>query len=83
MTTDAPTQAILRVPTAVVAVRDPEVAAPAPEAEPRVEVARTETVQEMYESGLAKLDALHDRWAAAMAELREAQASGEPGEAAA
>ena len=85
MTTDAPTQAIPRVPTAVFAIHEPEVAAPDPEveAEPEAEVARTETVQEMYEAGLAKLDALHDRWAAAMAELREAQASGEPGEAAA
>ena len=89
VTTDTPTQAIVRVPTAVVAVREPEVAAPAPDpeveagAEPEAEVARTETVQEMYEAGLAKLDALHDRWAAAMAEIRETPANDDPEEAAA
>ena len=78
MTPDAQTQAIPGVPTTVVAVRDSEVA-PDPEAED----ARTEWVQEKYEAALAKLDALHDRWAAATADNREAQTSGEPGEAAA
>jgi len=78
MTPDAQTQAIPRVPTTVVAVRDSEVA-PDPEAED----ARTEWVQEMYEAALAKLDALHEPWAAAMAEILGAQESGEPGKAAA
>jgi hypothetical protein len=39
------------------------------------------SIQEMYEAGLAKLDALHDRWAAAMADIREV--TGGPGQAAA
>ena len=79
MTTDAQTQEIPRVPTPVLAVADAEVAAPEPEAEDD----RTESVQEIYEAGLAKLDALHDRWAAAVAELHGAQASAEPRKAAA
>jgi hypothetical protein len=79
MSDDAQTEAIPRVPTPVVAAREPDVAQP----EPAAEVARTESVQEMYEAGLAKLEALHDRWAAAMADIREAQGSGEQGEAAA
>jgi hypothetical protein len=72
---------------AAAAEPDAEVAAAGPDAdvapEPKVEVARTESVQEMYEAGLANLEALYARWAAAMAELRVAQASDEPGEAAA
>lgn len=77
--TDAQTQTILRVPTPMVVVREPEVAAPDLEGE----VAQTtESVQEMYEAGMARLEALHDRWAAAIAEVRDAQASGEPGQAA-
>ena len=79
MPIDAQTQAIPRVPTPVVAVRDPEAAASQPEAE----VARTESVQHMYEDGLAKLEALHDRWTAAVAEIREAQSTSEPEDAAA
>ncbi len=79
--TAAQTQAILRVPTPVVAVREPEVAASDLD---EGEVApRTESVQELYEAGLAKLEALHDRWTAAMAEIREAQPSGEPQQVAA
>ncbi len=119
MTTDAQTQAIPRVPTAVLAVADAEVAAPDPDAEvaapdpdaevaapdpdaevaapdpdaevaapdpetedaapdPETEDARTESIQEMYEAGLVKLDALHERWMAAVAKIREAQTSGEP-----
>jgi hypothetical protein len=58
---------------------DGEVAA----AEPSAEVPRGESVQDIYEAGLAKLDALHDRWTAAMAEMREAQVTGGPKEAAA
>ena len=77
--TDAQTQAIPLGSMTVVTVRAPEVAAPDAEAED----ARTESAQEMYEAGLAKLHALHHRWAAAVAEIREGQPSGEPGEAAA
>jgi hypothetical protein len=79
MTTDAQTQAIPRVPTPVVAVHEHEIAA----SDLETDVARTESLQEMYEAGLANLEVLHDRWAAAMAELREAQPSGGRGEAAA
>ena len=69
--------------------------APAPEAEVAVpereseaaaastEIACTDSVQHMYEVGLAKLEALHGRWAAATAEIREAAARHEPGAAAA
>jgi hypothetical protein len=37
----------------------------------------------MYEAALSKMKALHDCWAAAMADIREVQPSGETGEAAA
>ncbi len=103
---DAQTQAIPRVPAAVVAVTDArvaapggdakvaaagpdtEAAAPAPEAEVAApehstEIVSEESVEHIYEAGLAKLAALHDRWAAAMAEIRQAPSRGEPGEAAA
>jgi hypothetical protein len=40
-----------------------------------VEVPREESVQQLYEAGLAKLHALHGRWAAALAEVREAEAA--------
>ena len=65
-----------------------ETAAPTPDAEgaaPKreAEVAGEQSVEHIYATGLAKLEALHDRWAAAMAEIRQAPASGEPGEAAA
>jgi hypothetical protein len=77
VTDDAQTGAIPRVPTPVVAARGPEVAQPEPE------VARTKSVQEMHEAALSKMKALHDCWAAAMADIREVQPSGETGEAAA
>lgn len=80
MTNDAQTQGMPRVPTGVLAAADAKVAV-APES--AAEDVRAESVQEMYEAGLAKLDALHDRWAAAVAEIREAQPSGEPQQAAA
>jgi hypothetical protein len=92
MTTEAQTQEIPRVPPAVAAVPDADAAAgaAAPEAAAEVaqelsdpEVAQELSVQEMYEAGLGKLAALHGHWAAAMAEIREAQATREPGEAAA
>ncbi len=76
-------------PDAEVTVPEPE---PKPEPEPEAEVAApgpgTEvacevSVEHIYEAGLAKLEALHDRWAAAMAEIRQAPASREPGAAAA
>jgi hypothetical protein len=97
VSTDARTQTIPRVQAAVVAVtnvrvatpgRDAKVAVPEPDAEdaapePSTEIACEESVEHIYEAGLAKLEALHDRWAAAMAEIRQTSASGEPGEAAA
>lgn len=84
MTTDVQTQAIPRVPTTVVAVPDPEAADSDPEApDSDSEHAETESVQKMYEAALTKLAALHDRWAAAMTEIREARTSGEPEAAAA
>ena len=79
MTADAQTQAMPYVPTTVVAVCGPEVPAPDPEAKD----ARTDWAQEMYEEGLSKLNALHERWAAALAEIGEAQERREPGDAAA
>ena len=97
VSTDSHTQAIPRVPAGVVAVtdarvaapgRDTEAAAPAPDArvvapEHSTEIACEQSVDHIYKTGLAKLEALHDRWAAAMAEIRQAPASGKPGEAAA
>ncbi len=103
---DAQTEAIPRIPVAVLAVHSPQVAAAKPDAavadaganaeisaaepdgevaapEPDADVTREESVQQMYEAGLAKLDALHDRWTAAMAEVRTAQVNDGPGEAAA
>jgi hypothetical protein len=68
MSTGAQTLAIPRVPSPVVAGADTGVAAPE-----RVDVASEESVQYLYEAGLAKLHALHDRWAAAVTEVREAQ----------
>ena len=47
------------------------------------EVAGEEPVQLVYEAAMARLNALHDSWAAAMVELREAQVDSGPGEAAA
>jgi hypothetical protein len=84
MTTDVQTQAIPRLPTTAVAVPDPEAADSDPMApDSDSEHAETESVQKMYEAALTKLAALHDRWAAAMTEIREAQTSGEPEAAAA
>jgi hypothetical protein len=97
VSTDAQTQAIPRVLAAVVAETDARGVAPASEAEvavpePEAEVTATEqnpeigceeSVEHYYEAGLAKLAALHDRWATAVAEIRQAPAAGEPGEAAA
>ena len=78
VSTDAQTQTIPRVPAAVVAGAHADVATAR-----RVEVTREESVQDIYEAGLAKLDALHDRWVAGIAQLHEAQAMNVPGEAAA
>lgn len=77
--------------------RDAEIAAPQPPAEtaasvPGAQVAAAgsdtegageEPVQQVYEAAMVRLNALHDRWAAAVVELREAQVGSEPGEAAA
>ena len=84
MSTDPQTQAIPRVAAAAVAVTNARVAGPAPDAEaaasaPGGEIASEESVEEMYEAARARLEALHDRWATAMAEIREAQASSQPG----
>jgi len=57
------------VPTTVVEVREAEVRGP----DPGPAAARTDWAQEMYEAGMAKLDALRDRWAAAVAEIRDAR----------
>ena len=77
MTDDARSRTISGDPTPLVAVRQSEVT------EPEEAVARTESVQEMYEAGLAKLQAVHNCWAAATAEIREAQVTGRLQEAAA
>ncbi|HLM07871.1 MAG TPA: hypothetical protein VK402_22060 [Blastococcus sp.] len=77
--------------------RDTEMAAPQPAAEnaasaPGAEVAAAgsdaeeageEPVQQVYEAAMARLNALHDRWAAAIVELCEAKVDTELGEAAA
>ena len=67
---------------------DTELAAPEPEAEvaapgPTTELSGEKWVERMYEAGLARLEVLHDGWAAVMAEIRQAPESGEPAEAAA
>ena len=51
----------------------------APEAE--AEVAGEESLEHIYATSLAELHALYDRWPVAIAEIREASASGDPGEA--
>lgn len=79
MTDDAQAEAISSVPTPVIAAREPEVA----QSGPKAEVARPESVEEMYEAALSKLAALHDRWAAALADIRDGHPGGETGEAAA
>lgn len=75
MTSDPQTQTIPRVPAPQIAVCEPGVPAPGPEAN----VSPSESVQDMYEAGLAKLEALHDRWADALAEIRQAPVGDEPG----
>jgi hypothetical protein len=71
---DADADAEIAVPEA-----DAEVAAPGPS----TEIGCEESVEHIYEAGLARLEALHDRWAAALAEIRQAPAGGEAWEAAA
>ena len=79
VSTDTKTQALPRVPTAVVAVsEEAEAVAPVP-----VEAMQEESVQHLYEAGMAKLDALHDRWVAGTADIRDAQAMNAPEPAAA
>lgn len=64
--------------------RDTEKAAPqAAASAPDVEVAGEKQVQQLYEAAMARLNALHDNWAAAIVELRETQVDSGPGEAAA
>jgi hypothetical protein len=62
---------------------DTETAALGPAPEPDAEIAGEKSVEHLYTTGLAKLEALHDRWAVAMAEIRKAPASDDPAEAAA
>jgi hypothetical protein len=47
------------------------------------EVVGEEPVEQVYEAAMARLNAVHDSWAAAMVEYREAQVDSGPGEAAA
>jgi hypothetical protein len=74
VSTGAQTQAIPRVPTVDVGAIS-EAGPPEP-----AEDACEESVEQLYEAGLAKLHTLHERWRAA---VREAQAIEEPGQAAA
>ena len=76
--TDTQTQALPRVPGAVVAASEADATTPVPG-----EDMQEKSVQHLYEAGLAKLDALHDRWVAATAEIRDAQAINAPEQAAA
>ena len=67
---------------------DTEIAAPQPAGENAAaasdaEVAGEEPVQQVYEAAMARLNALHDSWAAAMVGLRDAQIDSGPGKAAA
>jgi hypothetical protein len=91
--------AVIAAPDTETAARAPdtEMAAPQPAAEnaasaPDAEVAAARSdadvageapVQQVYEAAMAKLNALHDSWAAAMVDLRDAQVDSGPGEAAA
>jgi hypothetical protein len=47
------------------------------------EIFRPERVQELYEAALAKLDAMHEGWATALTDLREAPVPGSPEQVAA
>ena len=65
-----------------------ETASSAPDAdvtvpEPDAEVACEVSVEDIYEAGLSKLEALHGHWSAAMAEFRQVPARGDLGKAAA
>ncbi len=75
------TEAAAPAPDAELAGPGPEAEATAPEASS--EIPCEESVEHIYEAGRAKLAVLHDRWVAAMAEIRQAPANGEPEEAAA
>jgi hypothetical protein len=70
---------------AVAPAAEPAALVPAAEAGAPVHdgEAAQESVQHMYEVALAKLDALHDGWTAAMGELRELLVDVGSGEAAA
>ncbi len=87
MSIDTRTQAIPRAAAADFAVTNARVAGPQPDAAaasaPDGTIVGEESVEQMYEAGRARLAALHDRWATAMAEIRESQASSEPGATAA
>ena len=62
VSTDAKTQELSHLPPVIVAGADADTA-------PSVGGPGAESVQRMYEVGLAKLATLHDGWAAAVAEL--------------
>ena len=78
VSTDTQMQAPPLLPAAVVAVSEANAVTPVP-----VEDMQEKSVQHLYEAGLAKLDALHDRWVAGIAEIRDAQAMNAPEQAAA
>ncbi len=85
---DADVAAAEAAPKAAAQAPDTELTAPEPEAEvaapgPSTELPCEKWVEHMYEAGLARLEGLHDGWAAVMAEIRQAPARGEPGKAAA
>lgn len=92
-----PAVAVPAVPAAIIAAPptktdapEPEVrdGVPAPDAEttaPGTEpaIAEEASVEHIYAATMARLDAWHDTWTAATAELREPRAESERGEAAA
>ena len=85
---DADVAAAEPAPKAAAQAPDTELTAPEPEAEvaapgPSAELSGEKWIEHMYEAGLARLEGLHDGWAAVMAEIRQAPASGKPAEAAA
>jgi hypothetical protein len=58
------------------AVPEPEAEVGTPE--PSTDIPCEASVEHIYEASLAKLEALHDHWAAAMAEIRQTPASDQP-----
>jgi hypothetical protein len=71
VSTDSRTQELSHLPPVIFAVDDDEADVGADTPRP-IQVTGEESAQRMYEAGLAKLAALHDGWAAAIAELGKA-----------